>query len=389
MAATILTTAGGKAAYAAALEQVAWTLAHQPTATSAYSPPADLSYKSTGGSIAVAHTGTGTYIVTFTGFENTPVRNDDVQVSAYASSDYCNVGGWDYVSPLDVSHRAAEQNLLPGTSTVFVYVECYAPGGSHADSQFTILYQKRKGGFGSASKAIAFLFANKPTSSSYTPKPAYQYNSTGGVNTMTRSGPGSYSAFLPGLTQPGGQVQVTAYDITSAELDAHDLATESYDGGRCNVKGWNSNPSGTTVNVECVNASGVAADQYFDLAYSIGTTLGQVDSTTPGVYARASKEANPKYVANPTYAYNGLTTGKLTIQRTAVGVYNVTVPGSPLYSSWLALVTGYKTGGGYCNGLLATLTTVTVGCFGAAGTPADSDFDVTFQAWKEVLGRLR
>jgi len=373
-AAIAAATVTGNAAHASALEQVAWTLANQSTATSAYSPPADRSYNSTGGSITVEHTDTGNYVVTFAGFESTPVHDDDVQVTAYDGSGYCNVGGWSTGNAIDVLRHSADPITA---SNVSIFVNCYAAGGAFSDSQFTVLYQKRKGPFGSAAKAIAFLLADKPTSSRYTPDTAYQYNSTGGINTMTRSGPGSYSAFLPGLTQPGGQVQITAHDVEAswADISAAEI------GGRCNVKSWNSNTSGTTVNIECVNASGVAADQYFDLAYSIGTTLGHVDSTTPGVYARASKDTKPTYNPNPTYAYNGLTSGKLTIQRTGVGVYNVTVPGSPHYSSWLVLVTGYKTGGGYCNGLGFAGTIVYVDCYGAAGTPADADFDMTFQTW--------
>jgi len=52
-AAIAAATVTGNAAHASALEQVAWTLANQSTATSAYSPPADRSYNSTGGSITV------------------------------------------------------------------------------------------------------------------------------------------------------------------------------------------------------------------------------------------------------------------------------------------------------------------------------------------------
>jgi len=328
------------------INQVAWALADQLHATSPYAPQAKYSYNSTGGSITIAHTGTGTYQVALTGFASG--KGDHVSVTAYgSSSNYCNTGYW-----------------LSGNSPT-LFVVCYAPGGTPADTEFTILYQKRMGNFGSASKGIAFLFADDPTNSSYTPDPNYQYNSTGGTNTVTRSGVGSYSAFLPSLTLKGGQVQVTAHNT-----NAH-----------CYVGKWNSNKLGTTVNIQCSDASGVPTDYKYQLAYSIETTLGAV-TKTPGIYALASNDTKSKYDANPTYAYNGLTTGDLVIKRTMSGEYSVTIPGSPSFNSSLVLVTGYNTGAGYCGIRSWSNTTAFVDCFDGTGTPKDAEFDVTYQTRK-------
>ena len=339
--------AGNPQVVSTTLAQVAWALANQPSATKPYQPPAGSSYNSTGGKITITRSGTGYYNVALSGFAIDPPYNDDVQVTARGGTGYCNVVDWGSVPPL-------------------IYVNCYTAGGTAADGEFTILYQKRYGHSGSAAVGNAFVWANEPTTSSYTPSTLYQYNSTGGTNTITRSSTGKYSVLLPGLTHIGGQVQVTAYDTN----------------GRCWVTDWNVGSSGTTVNVGCADASGAPADEYFDLAYSIGTTFGDVNSTTAGIYAWANADTKQAYNPDLTYAYNGLTSGKLTIKRTSVGVYNVTIPGSPSFTSAIALATGYNTAGGYCGVVKWTGTTVYVDCRSSAGTPADERFDVTFQTHK-------
>jgi len=344
-AAAMLATAGAAQAIEINLQQVAWALADQLHATSPYTPKAKYSYNSTGGSITITRLGIGRYTVTLSGFAGG--YDDDVLVTAYGSSNYCNTNGWgSYNAPA-------------------ILVNCYAPGGSAADSEFTILYQKRRGNFGSAAQGIAFLIADQPTNPSYIADTTYQYNSTGGTNTISRKGTGSYYALLPGFNQKGGQVQVTAYTTS----------------GRCNVVTWSSDKSGTTVAVQCVDASGAPSDQIFDLAYSIGTTLGKA-TATPGAYAWASMETKPKYSAEEAYAHNGLTTGNLLIKRTIAGEYSVTIPGSPSFSSSLVLVTGHNTGAGYCGVHGWSNTTAHVYCFDGTGTPNDTEFDVTFQTWK-------
>ena len=53
--------------------------------------------------------------------------------------------------------------------------------------------------------------ADAPTAASYTPNLTYQFNSTGAVNTITRSGVGVYTVHFPGLDGNGGTALVTAY----------------------------------------------------------------------------------------------------------------------------------------------------------------------------------
>jgi len=276
-------------------------------------------------------------------------EGDDVQVTAYGGDHYCSVVGWD------------------SGSTPSIGVDCYAPGGTPTDSKFTILYQKRGTSFGSDTQGIAFLLADQPTNPSYTPNTNYQYNSTGGTNLVVRSSTGLYVAILPGLYPFGGDVQVTAYGTS----------------GRCYVVDWNPIDIEETlgVKVACVDASGTAADQEFSLAFSIGTTLGDLGGgQTPGAYAWANNDSASSYSPSRSYEYNGLTKGRLVIQRSIVGEYSVTIPGHPSFSSSLVLITSYNAGGGYCNVQGWTKTTAHVNCYGRTGIPNDARFDITYQA---------
>ena len=347
-----VTTPGGTSATSIAdqfsylsFQQVAWALASKPT-TASYHPAAADSFNTTGGTITITRSGTGLYRVALTGFAADDY--DAVQVTAYGGSGYCTVGG-----------------AWTSGSSPSIPVNCYAAGGKPANGEFSLLYQKRAGNFGSAGQGIAFLLADQPSTASYGANANYQYNSTGGSNTITRSAAGTYSVLLPGFTQSGGQVQVTA--VGSG-------------GGRCGVQSWSAANNGTTVHVACVNANGAAADQKFDLAYSIGTTPGNVNAKTAGVYVLANQDTTKKYT--PADAYNGLTSGSLTVTRTAVGEYRLTIPGAPSFDGAVALATAYGGGGNYCGIVQWTKTIVYVDCRSAAGTAADTGFALTFQAEK-------
>ena len=97
----------------------------------------------------------------------------------------------------------------------------------------------------SGPRGSAFVWANQPSSASYLPSPAYQWNSRHSftaVNTITRTAVGSYTVRLPDLGAVSGTVLVTAYGPGT---------------NNCKVLGWG--PSGTAqlVNVRCFTATGV------------------------------------------------------------------------------------------------------------------------------------
>jgi hypothetical protein len=91
----------------------------------------------------------------------------------------------------------------------------------------------------------AYVWANQQGAASYTPSLSYQYNSTGGTNTITRSGVGVYQVRLPGAGNVSGHVQVTAYGSGST---------------RCKVQSWTSTVTAKLVNVRCFDTAGAPAD---------------------------------------------------------------------------------------------------------------------------------
>src|SRR5437867_2159278 len=63
-------------------------------------------------------------------------------------------------------------------------------------------------------RGSAFVWANRPSTASYTPSATYQWNSHhpgAAVNTITRTGKGSYTVRLPGLDAKSGTAIATAY----------------------------------------------------------------------------------------------------------------------------------------------------------------------------------
>jgi hypothetical protein len=86
----------------------------------------------------------------------------------------------------------------------------------------------------------------------YTLAPQYQANSTGALNTVTRYGVGFYRVDMPGLTDVGGTVDVTAHGDDSST---------------CKVLSWGPLGNGQSVNVTCFDASGSPVDTPFTVLY--------------------------------------------------------------------------------------------------------------------------
>jgi hypothetical protein len=91
--------------------------------------------------------------------------------------------------------------------------------------------------------------ANQPTSPSYTPILAYQFNDARATNTITRSGLGIYKVQFPFMSLDRGHVQVTAHG-----------------GGPqyCKVASWT---PGAGVEVRCFGSSGLPEDTFFDVTF--------------------------------------------------------------------------------------------------------------------------
>ena len=345
-----MTTALAALSATHAANKVGWVLADQPNATAPYTPNAVYSYNSSGRPIKVVPQGAGAYEVDFNGlYTGSP---DNVEVSAVNTSGYCMSDGWTNV-------RAQIQ----------ADVKCYDAGGNLANAAFTMMYQSRSAPLGTAKKGLAFLWANQPTSASYTPALAHQYNSTGGTNTIVRNGAGDYTVTIPGLTRKGGDVQVTAYS--------------GFDAMRCKVgpAGWSTSATGTNINVQCFGPAGALHDEYFTLAYAVNIPFGLVTvAHSLAAYAWADQPANTSvYTPTLAYQYSGFVTGALSAQKTGTGQYTVSVPGTLNYLASDAFVTSYGAGNGYCNLLSWVGGSINVACYSQGGAPADAQFGTTLQ----------
>lgn len=310
------------------------------------------------GRTSVNHTGVGQYAVTFFGLGNS--LNSNVQVNAWQYSGqnlhYCISAGWSSSNGTDVT----------------AYVNCYGMNGALQDGDFSAFYQTRTSA--PASGTVNFVWGNQPTTTSYTPSAFYSYNTSGGINTVFRNGTGNYFVYMPGYHGTGGNAQVTAYGSSAA---------------RCEVVDWYHNLSGINVSIQCVNASGNPADEYFSLAFTANATEASGPSTNLGGYAWAN---NPgligTYIPATQYNWNDLSTKKLNVQNIGGGVSFLNMrlpPGSPSFNGALGMVTAYGSSGEFClpseQGYFGSakheVFTVFVNCFDKTGAADSADYSGT------------
>ena len=312
---------------------------------------------SPGGHWALTSLGTGRYLVTLYGLGDS--LDSDVQVAAQLGSagpHYCTSAGWN----------------SPNGTDVAIYVDCFGKTGAPLNADFSVMYQART--IAPLWGAIAFMWADQPTAAAYTPSSSYSFNSSGGVNTVTRSSPGRYFAKLPGFSKAGGNPQVTAFGQTAA---------------RCEIVDWSNDLSGATVAVQCVNAAGAPADDIFDLSFTDQTTEGasSFSETAIGGYALANDTvAGAAYTPTRVYNYNDLTTKPIkAFNAQNASFLSVAVPRGLYFESILGMMSAHGSRGEYCDGDgLGYYTrgtneriSLTTACFNAQGVPIYAEYSAT------------
>ncbi|MEV7415586.1 hypothetical protein [Streptomyces sp. NPDC089919] len=345
-AATTLALAGGTLGLAAGPAAAApsfgraYVWANSPAAAlgSPYVPAGAYSRNSTGATNTVVRTGTGQYTVRM---PNLGRIGGVVHVTAYGPG----------------SHTCSTVSWVPNGSRLDVRVACFTRTGVRANSMFTASFENTAALGGTR---YAYLWANQPSAAGYVPATAYQFNSAGATNTITRSGTGSYLVRLPAIGSSAGHVQVTAYGDAAA---------------RCKVGSWTVSGTAQLVRVYCSNAFGRALDHRFSLTYTRATGLLR---TTPAAYAWADRPTNAGY--NPAAAYSYNSSGVVNrIRRTGVGVYQFHPANMPLANGTVQ-VTAYGPDAAYCKVDFWTPGSgVQVRCFSALGAPKDTFYDVSFQ----------
>ena len=320
-----------------------WVTARHPT-TASYTPAASDQGNSAGKTNTVNRVGVGRYNVVFPDL-GLAANGGTAIVTALGSQPHLCTSG-------DIG-----RNSTTGVETLFV--QCYSVSGVAADSQFSIIYTAG----GSNSGSVAYLYANKPASADYTPDPNYQFNSTdmnNAVNTVHRTGAGSYQVTLPGMPAGESNLQVTT------------------DGdGNCRLSNWSNGTTGIVATVNCRSVPpSTLTDDYFDILYT--DNVGMTGVSRPNAaYLFANKPTTSLYTPAAAYRYSSGMSPYL--KRTRVGAYIVQLPGMP--KGGAAAVTAVGTGKSRCQ--LTSISTTTpqkvgVACFTPSGNPVDSKFTFSY-----------
>jgi hypothetical protein len=229
----------------------------------------------------------------------------------------------------------------------------------------------------SAGGVFGYVWADQPTSPSYTPNLNFQDNSSGGINTITRIGVGLYRVRFPGLATDsnGGTVNVTTYGASG--------------GGRlyCGVIAWGAAGSDILVDVRCADMSGALVDSRYDATYSLRT---KPMNKSYG-YVWADKKSSPAYTPALFYQFNSKGFVN-TVTRYDVGYYTVHFPGLG-GGKGTVKVTTYGPVSTRCKvfdwGPVGGEARVDILCSNSTGTLVDAQYTVTYGTKINLLGSSR
>jgi hypothetical protein len=144
----------------------------------------------------------------------------------------------------------------PNDDTLDKYadVKCWeTDGDDNIYHEHVVVFMKGLGLKGVVRQKVAYLWARKPTTRSYTPSTLDRYSSSGGRITVRRLGTGRYEVSFAGMPKGGG-AQVTA--VSGAERRV------------CTIAGITTASTPPRVKVSCFDGSGAPRDTRFTLAYT-------------------------------------------------------------------------------------------------------------------------
>ena len=189
------------------------------------------SFNSSQQPISVTRTATGTYQALF---EDLNTTGGSALVTSWFKSSQCRLGSWSDV-----------------TDGVQVGVRCYNASGALADSEFLLSFMDGLGLKGVGGSSVAYLYADQPKTSVYTPPAAVRFSTEGGTPKVRRLARGLYRVVLPNF-ESGGAAIVSA-------------AGEGKN--RCQIDSLPTAGSPKKVTVRCFTPDGVAANSRFTLSF--------------------------------------------------------------------------------------------------------------------------
>jgi hypothetical protein len=319
-----------------------WVTARQPK-SSMYTPAAKDSGNWASQSNEVERLGAGDYRVTFPDLYNlAPSAGIPIVTAMSDSPRYCGLLDW------GINSSSLEANAL---------VRCFGYDGEAINTRFSIVYVRGS----SNSGTTAYLLADQPGATDYTPDEDYNFNSSGGSNTVHRSSVGVYLAHLPNMSATAGNIQVSSVgDFT------------------CKVGNKQAGIGELIANVNCYDPAGNPTDGRFLLQYLNG--VGPTGVPRPSAaYLFANKPTKANYTPLLGSQYSSVSMNA-TVRRTSTGRYTATLNGMP--KGGAAFVTALGTDKARCQ--LVSIRTdaapqkVSVACYKVNGSPADSKFMLSY-----------
>jgi hypothetical protein len=222
--------------------------------------------------------------------------------------------------------------------------------------------------------AWGYVLSNHPFDQHSTPIRAWQKNSQGFVNKVTRLSTGVYVVHftgLEGMGVNGGTVYVT---VGQSFVE------------QCKVGSWTQAASSVDVTVRCFTRDGTPQDAQFEAAYI------DPGSTPPSHlgYVWANQPTAASYTPDANYQFNARDPGVAanTIVRNGVGNYTVNMPFIGASHSTVK-VTAYGGDSTQCqsNGWGGSgLVKANVLCHDVFGTPVDAMFTLAYTVKSSMLG---
>jgi len=233
-------------------------------------------------------------------------------------------------------------------------------------------------GVAQAATAVdGYVWADQPSTPSYTVTHSWKRNSTGGDIRVDRASAGVYAVRFVGMGVPGGVAHARPYGSLNTAL--------------CTIANWVSSGGDEVVNVRCFTAAGVPADSRFTISFT-----NQATGVGTFAYLWANQTSPPLDVPyTPSNSYRYDSTGVTPqVWRQSVGVYMMTIGAVdahyPLtHHDGVYQVTAYGTAAVRCevHGENDEMPTpIAVFCTDHAGTLVDSRFSVTYAHSVSVLG---
>ena len=206
---------------------------------------------------------------------------------------------------------------------------------------------------------FAYAWANSPTAASYTPHPAYAYNSTGGAIHIDRQGVGIYDVTFAGLRGWGAglssAVAVTAYGSTTIS---------------CSSITYSSSPTSTVVLVGCFDAAGQRmADSRFTIM-----VVGNQSVPRPSAFVMSGGGA-PVPPPNPAWSWTSGNHPITVTHQAGAGEYDLLL-GTGNTPRSAKLVTATSGGGTRCNNLTDIVGGLRIRCYDWAGVATNQGFSV-------------